>query len=105
MAKRERKYRWFVGPEDALTNEAIADELPGQTIQEFNDNNGCARKVWECPRSLINTLHRNMTRLNLRFEVFCMEGRGALRSFPFPRKEKKRKVVLKKASTGEPVTI
>lgn len=48
--------RWYVEPLNPSTNEAIASLVRGEDAAEIRDAEGKTHKVWECPRSVVNSL-------------------------------------------------
>ena len=99
MEKRARHYHWFVAPEDAHTNEVIAENC---SDEDFSTNVRCAdgvrRNLWRCTKQVRDALVANKKKLNLKFEVFCSQGAGPFIGrirdvgFLFKKKRKKRKI-------------
>ena len=45
---KERKYRWYIEPENSKTNTALSSILPGENYSDgIRDENGEPKRVWE----------------------------------------------------------
>jgi hypothetical protein len=91
---RDRDYKWYIVPDDARTNEAIAEWL-NRNCQAagsecvFFDNLGNEHRGWLADYQLISTLQKNAARMKLKFRVYGQEGFGKPRQYLLFNKKKK----------------
>lgn len=93
MARRERKYTWYIEALDSYTNMVVATVVGADT--NFSQKI-CAdkrrRMLWEVAPSLLTYIKRSKGDLKLKFNIFVQEGNGKirLRNMPFKKIFKKK---------------
>ena len=81
--RKERKYRWYIEPQDANTNAALSRVFSEENFYPgIRDENGKPRNVWECNHSF-GAFLLSRRQLGFRFKVFVREGNGKMREVNF----------------------
>jgi len=77
MARRERKYEWFVEPLDSHTNKVISENVGAENFcHDFPCHDEQKRNLWRCPSAMVFMLWRSKKDLALKFKVYSRELPG-----------------------------
>ncbi len=82
MAKR--KYRWFVEPVGAHTNQCIYDLIKGTEVDELlidgdEAEDGRGHSVYECSREQLNAIKNSLNGSDMQAHFWVREGNGKYR--------------------------
>lgn len=81
---KERKYTWYIQPQNSDTNAALGGAFPAENFYEgMRDEHGTPRNVWECDPESFRAFVSSKGRMGLRFRCFVREGNGKMREMPF----------------------
>lgn len=88
MVKGQKKYTWYVEPEDAHTNQIIGEEMGVKCEENSARNLKCAdeqeHNLWRCPTfQFLNQLIKNQIQLKLKFKIFNQRGNSQIRAINF----------------------
>lgn len=88
MVQKQKKYTWYVEPEDAHTNQIIGEEMGEKCKENSARHLKCAdgqeHNLWRCPNfPFLNKFLKNRGQLKLKFRIFNQRGNGQIRAVNF----------------------
>ncbi|OHA18038.1 MAG: hypothetical protein A3H57_03150 [Candidatus Taylorbacteria bacterium RIFCSPLOWO2_02_FULL_43_11] len=89
-ARQKARYKWYVEPEDAATNNVISRLLPEENAcPEAECNDGKKHSLWACTGwTLIGKLNASRVDLRLRYQIWVKKlPYGAIRPIRFGKKK------------------